>query len=282
MSDRSVVCSPTNWCHHRYPCSTGGAQPAAPGRLSLVWAARPVDAVTCLRPSRPTANCEVIHRRGGGAIRIDGDVSQDGCYFVRRAPLAHHQERYYLRYYGASSNGSVEVLLSGCGNDVRDAREQARGLCVNRVGVRIVMKATRTIGGNRGHEVEVRDNVELLAGAVVSGDVVEVKDVISDDCCLQTVAGVGGLCGRVTAGAESQRGEEDERKPGPRHEKLRVRCGHQGLRGRGVHSKEGGGGSRTDQVLSSLRDHEVGQVCHRFLRGATSFRLQLISPRAAP
>ena len=197
------------------------------GRLSLVWAARPVDAVICLRPSRPTANCEVIHRRGGGAIRIDGDVSQDGCYFVRRAPLAHHQERYFLRYYGASSNGSVEVLLSGCGNDVLDAREQARGLCVNRVGVRIVMKATRTIGGNRGHEVEVRDNVELLAGAVVSGDVVEVKDVISDDCGFQAVGGVGDLCGRVTADAESQGGEEDERQPGPRHEKLRVRCGHQ-------------------------------------------------------
>src|SRR6266576_3485903 len=229
MSDRSVVCSPTNWCHHRYPCSTGCAQPAAPGRLSPA--------------------------------------------------LARHHERYCLRYYGESSNGSVEVLLSGCGNDVHDAREQARGLCVNRVGVRIVMKATRTIGGNRGHEVEVRDNVELLAGAVVSGDVVEVKDVISDDCCLQTVAGVGGLCGRVTAGAESQRGEEDERKPGPRHEKLRVRCGHQGCVDEACTPKRAAGGQGPIKCRLPLVTARLARFCHRFLRGSTRFRLQSISPR---
>src|SRR5438477_12070861 len=41
---------------------------------------------------------------------------------------------------------------------------------------------------------------------------------------------------------------------------------------RSVHSKEGGGGSRTDQVPPS-------RFCHRFLRGPTRFWLQSIFPR---
>src|SRR2546428_5559982 len=55
-----------------------------------------------------------------------------------------------------------------------------------------------------------------------------------------------------------------------------------GLRGRSVHSKEGGGGSRTDQVPPSASASEVGQILPQISEGVNALPAPVHFPPATP